>query len=377
MKLTFEHPLPRYGVATALVHNETCYSEAPTTYEGWAELAHATLRHGLTEFMVFTQDNPLSEVTRFLNFRPFANIEKLSPGSASGQNSAHGYYLAPHVLASDKTAGGTVKAIQSLLADLESKDPETTETALKRSFAPLTAKLNNGSPSLTEPRASLLEAAYTAIGTIASAKPAAYVITSSSNFYQSLIPDLPLAEPDSEHEPLLDFVRLFAKMQTANTAEGLWTAELKKNEKKYKRPKLHRGNYPNAPQDASLGGIGLIGAIGAWARQGTVLAERYPWAERVLTNLARRPIYLVSYDQSTQHVQFGHHIVALALNHDIPQIIAGLYRGDLHGSKATSWTEKAGDPQWKLFRMMTGRFLQWFTPPSFRDFLAFRAQYDP
>ena len=138
----------------------------------------------------------------------------------------------------------------------------------------------------------------------------------------------------------------------------------------YKRPRIHQGNFPEAPSNSALSTLGVVASVGWWARHGQTQAAGDPegWARRVLTLLADRPLLVVSYD-GTRQEQFGHHLVGLALDGDLRAVIAGLRR--VMPTAADSWQ----DPKVDLFRMMADRFLRLFTRPALRDFLATRAAY--
>lgn len=353
------HPYPRYGAAVALA----AASRQPdkVNEQELAALAATALDHALGRFMVHTMDD--LETAATLTF-DWVRAADLAPGTANGQIAAKGYYLAPHVTTSDGSAAGLAKVAAALRDAVRAGQPLDKPAPLQRTFAPLVAKVNSGKASLSDPRASFLEATLTALATVTPDKPAAWDGSTSA-----IIPDLPLV--DGDHAPLLDFVDLFRRMRDRYTQAEVMTTPPKKGGG-YKRPRLHDGNFPEAPRGGALGATAVVAAIGWWARHAEDRAEidTEGWARRVLDLLAERPLYIVSYD-GTRQERFGHHLVGLALDHDLGAVLRGVR--SILPTGADNWQ----DPKVDLFRMMADRFLRLFTRPAFRDFLAFRAEYPP
>jgi hypothetical protein len=364
MNLDFLHPYPRYGLAVALVDRNLSVRDLSTDADQIAEWAADSIERALGRFFLHTRDDPTLPGVTKLHFAYLPEAD-LQPGSKHQQDAKHGYYLAPHVATSNNAAGAAEDA-RKLRDLLRAKVSFNKSCDLKRSFAPLTSKVNNGRTSMANPKASLIEAAFTAIATLAENKPGLY----ANGVNHVIIPDLPLLDANGEHEPLLDFVWLFANMRQSELGEETLTAELRADKREYRRPALFNGNFPGAPRDVSLSALGVLAAIGVWAKRGEVFRgdQRGRFAERVLNHLSRNPLYIVSYD-GTRQEHFGHHVVGLALRHELAAVLAALNRVSLQG--ATSFK----DPKWALFRTMAGRFLQFFSPATFRDFLAFRAEY--
>jgi len=110
--------------------------------------------------------------------------------------------------------------------------------------------------------------------------------------------------------------------------------------------------------------------MGQWAKR----AARLPEVRTVLEQMAGRPVYLVSYDSSLMRQEYiGHHAARLAQEHDVPKVIDSLYRARFYNDA----DNKPDSPNRKNFFRMASRFLQLYTRPAFRDFLAFRVQYAP
>ncbi len=356
------HPYPRYGAAVAL--NKAGYTPAEIdTPEKLAPLVAEAIEQALTTYTVHTLDDPKVEGTKTLSFAWVKNPE---PGSKTGQVAAKGYYLAPHVITSDGSAASLLKEAQALAEEMRSGDSLDKPTALKRSFAPLVAKVNSGTASLSDPRTTRLNAALTALATVTPDKAAAWSLGTAA-----LIPDLPLVDADDPSRfPHLYYILLFSDMsgQYYDSAAAMQTPLSKAGG--YKRPRLHEGNFPEAPSSSALSTLGVVASVGWWARHGETQAvgDAEGWARRVLDLLVEQPLLIVSYDRSHQE-RFGRHLVGLALNGDLRAVVASLRR--VMPTAADGWN----DPKVEVFRMMADRFLRLFTQPALRDFLAVRAAY--
>lgn len=377
MDLNYLHPYPRYGVAAALVEmqEQKILLEDLTDPKTTAKFAAAVIERALNRYTLWTEDKPLEETTSFLEFN-YLEGRKVDPGQKSGQGAGNGYYLAPHVMTNDISSGRTVakaRAIRDLLLKTKEEDLLKPQHKLKRSFAPLTSKINNGKASMTEPKANLLEVAFTAIATLTEYKPASQIAKGKSFVNATIIPDLPLV--DSGTYPLIDFVRLFASLQYKVDAGfskdfSPYRSSIDPKNRKYRRPPIFSGNYPDAPRDKSLGVVSLVAAIGAWAKENAPFqgSNRKTYAKRVLEMLAEHPLYIVSYEEFRQE-SFGHHLVGLSINSDLPALVRSAHRAKLTN------VEKIDDPKFKLYKFFFDRFLQQFTQATFRDFLATRAEY--
>lgn len=356
------HPYARYGAAVALLRAQKTPAEIDTP-EKLAPLVAEAIEQSLIYFTVHTLDDPKAEGTAELRFDW---VKDPDPGSKSGQVASRGYYLSPHVITSDGSAASLLIEARGLAQAMWDGDGLDKPTALKRSFAPLVSKVNAGKSSMSDPKTSRLNAALTALTTVTRTKAAAWSLGTAA-----MIPDLPLVDADDpSYYPLLDYLRLFNTMSTRYyDSDAAMRTPLSKDGG-YKRPRLHEGNFPEAPSNSALSALGVIASVGWWARHGEAQAEVDPegWARRVLDLLAERPLLVVSYDGSRQE-RFGHHLVDLALSGDLRAVLASLRR--IMPTAADGWN----DPKVGLFRMMTDRFLRLFTQPALRDFLAVRAPY--
>ncbi len=366
------HPYPRYAVAVALADLAESGELSLQNFDPGAvdeariaALAAEKLDHARATFMVYTTDDPRMEATETLAFT-YVKAEDLAPGSASGQVAARGFYLAPHIITSDGSAASLVKTVEAFRDALAGGEDPGKPAPLQRTFAPLTAKTNSGTASLSDPRTTLLRAALTALTTVTPDKPASWAGATAA-----LIPDLPLFLRDeatgATTSPLVQFVDLYRRMRGLYTSDEQVMSVPVPKKGGYHRPRLHNGTFPEAPPDGALGATALVAAIGWWARHA---GDRGEQAQRVLGLLAQRPLYIVSYD-GTHQERFGHHLARLALRHDLGAMLRALRRVRPFG--VSTWD----DPKVLLFRTMTDRFLRLFTRPAFRDFLAFRTEYPP
>lgn len=387
-KYDFAHPYSRYGLATALLQKQIRPDEL-SDEEIHETLAQA-IETGLNNFRLTTNDDPTTtEILRFMNV-PFATLQRDMKLVQSAGLAAQGKYLAPSVVTTDGDAKGSYDNAVAIVEELKNGKDLQSGFVFSRSFAPTTAKINNGKSSQSPPKGSLLEAACCAIATLAPNKPAAWIEGRNT----VIVPDLSLDE-------LRDFIELFENMMGSKLDGNLYEVKLKKlpadeaNKKpvkrkkkkeseteakaksEYRRPRIFNGNYPFAPRQAAFGAAGLLAAIGRWG----VEAGQTAWAEKVLTSIAGtkehpgRPLYIVSYDDISQ-VQFTHHIVGLASAGELSRIIDALtfetqVLSEIEGGRRYDSTA------YKLFYLMASRFLQLFTRAAFRDFLTTRAEYAP
>jgi hypothetical protein len=381
--LPLVHPYARYGLAVALSQAGVRPWEMPE--DDLREALAQAIESGLESFRMKTDDDP--QITRLLRFSAIF-VGGVAAGRDSGAVERAGG--ARHLHLPDghhhgRQRQGHLEERCSALESLRGGKKLDTMLDLSRSFAPTTAKINNGTASQTPPKGTLLEVACALITTLTPLKPAAWPGRNTT-----VIPDLELGE-------LRDFVGLFREMSLNQSRKDLMEWQLpelpkpkadgtakrapaKKAGKKdappkseFHRPRLHSGNYPYAPRDAGIfGAVGLLGAIGRWARE----AGQVPWAARVLESLAGKPIYIVSYD-SISVVRFGHHIVSLSLRGELSEMIDALWRDTILYADLESPRPRRDAPAYQLFYLQASRFLQLLSPPAFADFLSARAEYPP
>src|SRR5690606_4978693 len=98
-------------------------------------------------------------------------------------------YIFPTIVTIDGNAKDTWKNAINTVKQLREDVPFDNRGKFSRSFAPTTAKINNGTASQTEPKGNLLEVACALVTTLTPCKPAAWPGQNTI-----IIPDLPLEE---------------------------------------------------------------------------------------------------------------------------------------------------------------------------------------
>lgn len=358
------HPYPRYGAAAALVRARRAPDDV-TTAEALAPLVADALEEALATYSLHTPDDPKAEGATLT----FHWVADPAPGKETGQIAARGYYLAPHVTTSDGSAAGLIAEARSFVQRLRGGEALDRPTDLLRSYAPLVTKVNSGSPSLSNPRAPLIEGALTALTTVTSLKAATWSLGNAA-----LIPDLPMHGPNGSH-PLVDYVWFFSLMSAERYDLPAALQTTPKADGGYRRPPLFDGNFPEAPHGGALGSLAVAASVGWWARHGGARRpdDAEAWAKRVLSLLAERPLLVVTQgdtvSSNSRQERFGSHVVRLALDGVLREATVALRR--VMPTAATGWS----DPKVDLFRLMADRFLRLFTRPALRDFLATRAIY--
>ena len=368
------HPYSRYGLAVTLL--EARVSLDDLTEENLPEFLAQAIEQGLENFRFTTDDNPETETLLRFSLIKYSVLSQNSNLVQSPGLAAKGKYVAPTVLTNDGKAKETFNNAAKILELLRNGESLEKPYILSRSFAPTTAKLNNGKGSMSPPKGTLFEAACSVISTLTPRKPASLVNISKKEKKVEfrnviIIPDLPI-------EDLRKFVQLFSEMMTAQLDGNMMEAKLTKPE--YHRPKIFNGNYPFAPRNTKFGVAGLLAAIGRWGQT----ANRIAWAREVLESIAgteekpSRPLYIISYEGISQ-VQFTHHVVGLSVSGELSEMIESLARetrlyADMDGKFPNRYASDL-KTNYELFDLMTNRFLQLFTQPAFQDFLAMRAEY--
>ncbi|WP_282783951.1 hypothetical protein [Phaeodactylibacter xiamenensis] len=346
------HPIPRYGLAAAIryldIHPTPIMEE-----EDLGRIITQALSESLNRFML--RPTIKADKAHFI----YLPAKEVDPGKKSGQVSANGYYSAPHIITGNNAAG-IVKEAKGIIQLLE-KGQLTKNYELKRSFAPMIAKMNAGKASMSNPKVDLLKAAFTAYAALTNLKPAAY-----HNGNTGLFPDIPFYDEKTGSYPILQFIHVFQKLQRGG--EGSDSLSSKYDGKNFYRPPIFQGNYHEAPRSMSLGAVPLIAAIGKWVEKQQIQRQE---AEQTLQWLAGRPIFSMS-DSATSQESFGHHLVKLTLEGELHNVLQHLTRVSLIG---VDDGKKYGDTKWKLFLMHFDQFLRFFTRASFQNFLAYRATY--
>lgn len=110
----------------------------------------------------------------------------------------------------------------------------------------------------------------------------------------------------------------------------------------------------------------MVGLLGEFARQSEVSNK----AMHVLDSLKKTTIYLIKYGGATTFT-YNHYVVDLAKEGKLREVIDCLYYSKLYNQES----RRNDNIEYQKFDLFTSRFLQLFTPASFKDFLSSRAEY--
>jgi CRISPR-associated protein Cas8c/Csp2 len=354
------HPYIRYAQALILVENKLTDCDEIT-----ADIIKYEIDTGLDAFRV----KPL-------------NIFEGKTGVTYGfckeekGNTGVGIFLAPNIIATDKSANNTWKATNDLILELQNESLNKNND-LTMSVAPTAGEYLSfsigGGIGRGKPKSTLLEQSLSIVTTLTKNKPCLqYRIDKKGMpemFNVCVIPDLPIDE-------LKDFISVFKRMCGQKAASDLMIGNVvsketgKGDSKKItyspKRPMIFKGNFPNPPRSSVLGSIALLGAIGEFAKE----EEASDMAKKVLESLKDTEIYLIKYG-GAKVFKYNHHIIDLAKEGKMKTIVDSLYYSRLYNQDRRSST----NTEYQKFDLFTSRFLQLFNYSAFKDFLAFRAEY--
>ena len=364
------HPLPRYGLAAAIMdwRRRTGNRKSVPKLESneLAELAH----HSLTQvqYGLLLEARAKGAIADTVTYQPFSDINRLAPGSNSGQNTANGFFIAPHILTSNKPAG-IVKELKALQKALRGK--LKTNYELKRSFSPQSAQINAGNKQIGDLKDRLLVAAFTAVGTATKHKAAAWDYSQDPKSRKNigLIPDISFYLPREDRYPLLDYLTMLDRIQDnlGDAYEGKYDPDKKKY---LGRPRIYRGNFRNALNNVNFGILQLLAAFsGLIERNETGSPEE---VRALVADLANRPIMIIGYDFNGQQ-QFNTHLIELTANGLLYRALNEVWKIDLVGVE----DKKSKDGSRKLINLKRNldRWLRRFDAPTFRGFLSVRAHY--
>ena len=288
-------------------------------------------------------------------------------------NVEKGIFLSTNIITTDMLAKkNTWNAANNLVEKINDNSLERAEK-VTMSLSPLSGEflsfsLKNGIIGRGKPQSTLIEMALSLITTLTPYKPC----MQDNGINTTIIPDLPI-------EKMIDFIRLFKDMLSHNTSMELYYGKVKEeksgNEKNptitYKplRPLLFNGNFPNPPKSTALGAIALLATIGEFAKE----AEYSVKANKVLNSLKETTMYLIKYGDA-QSYTYNNHVIELAKEGNLRQVVDSIYYSKLY-SQPEHARRDSKNTDYQKFDLFTARFLQLFNKASFKDFLAFRAEY--
>lgn len=257
-------------------------------------------------------------------------------GDGGKQIKDKGYHTRPHVLSSQ------LNGRNGLLNRYEPSKKLT-----QRVYPPA-SRLSIGYKNAENAK---ISEAYSLACQVATLTPVKAARQSGRGERAAVIPDLPL-------EALVTYQQFLRFIQSKDTDPfaGKVTGE-------EETPYLlaNDGTFPKAPPGWTFGAIGVVAAIGSWARANRQVEKARP----VLEALAGGRVYIVDTDDEkdlTSTEPVGQHITRLATE------------DDLAAALSETWKIETEAQDENLHRVLR-RWLLLYNEASFRDFLALRATY--
>lgn len=295
---------------------------------------------------------------------------KVSFGFTKEKNNAKKYiYLSPNTIASEMKASNLYNAICKTCSE-ENIDLHKAYK-ISQSEVPTSGEFNSFSDSGNigrgKPSATVLDQCLALITSTTAFKPCLQYksgVGKVSTDNTCLIPDLDISD-------LQNFIKLFKRIriQKLDSSLMIGKVECETRTLKYKpkRPNIFNGNFPNAPHSSALGSVALLGTIGEMPKEKDVSEL----AKKVLESLKDCNFYAIKYGDASVF-SFNHSIIRLAERGKLRRIVDSLYYIVLY-KEGRRTTNNAFEYQ--KFDLFASRFLQIFNRPTFKDFLAFRAEY--
>lgn len=366
------HPLPRYGLAAAIYTVSEGKKEnfPDITQEGeLIQMALTLLKKGRQDFLLKPSHESVDE-SKVNYTTDYVDDGDHAPGSKYNRNSANGYFLAPHILTGNNS-GPLVKELYSL-HKLVGTGKIDKLYGMKRSFSPLTSKINAGTRSMSDPPDDLLSAAFTAIAVTTPYKAAALDYDSYTN--AGLVPDLDFYDSETDSYPLINYIKVLARILEPDSSDKL-KAKYDAKTKKYSRPSIYHGNYQYAPRSIHVGSISLLVALSGWLQQSDNSIEAETVTRDEVVNMLRllegRPVYTFGYDANRQETVKSH-LVELAREQILFDAASDMFKIRFYDSPDK--LDYSGT-KWKMFVRYFDNFLRFFTETSLRNLLSLRMTY--
>ena len=279
-------------------------------------------------------------------------------------------FLAPNTIASEMKASNLHNAVCKTCS--EENIDLLKPYKISQSEVPTSGEFNafsdNGNIGRGKPSATVFDQCLALITSTTALKPCLQYKSGTGKLSidnTCLIPNLDISD-------LRDFIRLFKRIRIQKLDSSLMVGRVncvKGKNLKYipKRPNIFKGNFPNAPHSSALGSVALLGSIGEMTKEKDVSEL----AKKVLESLKDCNFYAIKYGDASVF-SFNHSIIRLAERGKLRRIVDSLYYVVLYKEGRRS-TNNAFEYQ--KFDLFASRFLQMFNRPTFKDFLAFRAEY--
>ena len=296
---------------------------------------------------------------------------KVQYGFTKEKNDAKKYiFLAPNTITSEMKASNLYNAVCETCSEeninlLRAHDITQSEVPISGEFNRFTDK---GTFQRGKSKATVFDQCLALITSTTALKPCLQYKSGARRISMDntcLIPDLEISD-------LQNFIRLFKRIRIQKLDNSLMVGKVKCDKGKTlkyipQRPNIFNGNFPNAPHSSALGSVALLGSIGEMTKEKDVSEL----AKKVLESLKDCNFYAIKYGDASVF-SFNHSIIRLAERGKLRRIVDSLYYIVLYKEGRRS-TNNAFEYQ--KFDLFASRFLQMFNRPTFKDFLAFRAEY--
>ena len=296
---------------------------------------------------------------------------KVQYGFTKEKNDAKKYiFLAPNTITSEMKTSNLYNAVCETCSEeninlLRAHDITQSEVPISGEFNRFTDK---GTFQRGKSKATVFDQCLALITSTTALKPCLQYKSGARKISMDntcLIPDLEISD-------LQNFIRLFKRIRIQKLDNSLMVGKVKCDKGKTlkyipHRPNIFNGNFPNAPHSSALGSVALLGSIGEMTKE----IDVSELAKKVLESLKDCNFYAIKYGDASVF-SFNHSIIRLAERGKLRRIVDSLYYVVLYKEGRRS-TNNAFEYQ--KFDLFASRFLQMFNRPTFKDFLAFRAEY--
>ena len=296
---------------------------------------------------------------------------KVQYGFTKEKNDAKKYiFLAPNTITSEMKASNLYNAVCETCSEeninlLRAHDITQSEVPISGEFNRFTDK---GTFQRGKSKATVFDQCLALITSTTALKPCLQYKSGARKISMDntcLIPDLEISD-------LQNFIRLFKRIRIQKLDNSLMVGKVKCDKGKTlkyipQRPNIFNGNFPNAPHSSALGSVALLGSIGEMTKEKDVSEL----AKKVLESLKDCNFYAIKYGDASVF-SFNHSIIRLAERGKLRRIVDSLYYIVLYKE---GWRTTNNAFEYQKFDLFASRFLQIFNRPTFKDFLAFRAEY--